>query len=392
MDFPILQSEIQEYIKANTRVSISKVALVKNPFSLVAWTAIVEQIESRQKSEHKLPSWFQCDRIIYPNKISVEQSSSEKTAAYKASLIAGDSLIDLTGGFGVDAYYFSKKFTSVVHCEMNELLSSIVAHNFCQLKVNNARCIAGNSETILRSLPSKFDWMYIDPARRNDIKGKVFMLKDCSPNIVDLMDYYFEFSDNILIKTSPILDLAAGFKELKFVKSIHIVAVNNEVKELLWVLKKGHIGQTEVVTVNIKELDSECFKFQWKKDNTIVTYALPKTYIYEPNSAIMKSGAFDEVSSQFMIDKLHSNSHLYTSDQPIPFPGRIFKVVQIIPYQKREMKSNLEGKKANVTTRNFTETVDQIRKKWKILDGGTLFCFFTTDLNNSKIVLICNKI
>lgn len=392
MDFPILQSEIQEYIKANTKVSISKIALVKNPFSLVSWKAILEQIESRQKSEHKLPTWFQCDGIIYPNKISVEQSSSEKTAAYKASLIEGDSLIDLTGGFGVDAYYFSKKFTSVVHCEMNELLSSIVAHNFCQLKIDNVKCIAENSEVVLRSLSSRFEWIYIDPARRNDAKGKVFMLKDCSPNVVELINYYLEFSDNILIKTSPILDLAAGFKELKYVKSIQIVAVNNEVKELLWIIKKGHIGQTEVLTVNLKDIDSEYFKFQWKSDNSIANYSLPKTYIYEPNSAIMKSGAFDEVSLKFLIDKLHSNSHLYTSDQLIQFPGRIFKVMQIIPYQKREMKSNLEGKKANVTTRNFTETVDQIRKKWKILDGGNLFCFFTTDLNNSKIVLICNKI
>jgi hypothetical protein len=106
----------------------------------------------------------------------------------------------------------------------------------------------------------------------------------------------------------------------------------------------------------------------------------------------MKSGGFDEVSVQFRLDKLHTNSHLYSANNLISFPGRIFKIMQIIPYQKKEMKAVLEGKKANVSTRNFPDSVEQIRKKWRILDGGDLYCFFTTELNNNKIVLLCNKI
>ena len=392
MNFPILQPEIQDFIKANLKTSITKLALMSNPFPLVKWTSILEQIECRQKSESKLPSWFNTAGIVFPQKISIEQTSSEITAAYKASLVTGESIIDLTGGFGVDAYYFAKKFNSVIHCEINEELSKIVAHNFQQLSVHNVECIAADSETVLKSFDRNFDWIYIDPSRRSDAKGKVFLLKDCAPNVPELIEYYLSHSKKILIKTAPILDLAAGFQELKFVKSIHIVAVNNEVKELLWEISRENDGPTVIHAINIRDKNVENFQFNWNTAISFPTYALPKKYIFEPNSAIMKSGGFDEVSVQFGLDKLHVNSHLYTADELIQFPGRVFKILQIIPYQKKEMKAVLEGKKANVSTRNFPDSVEQIRKKWKILDGGELYCFFTTDLNNNKIVLLCSKI
>ena len=222
MQFPILQQEIQEFIKANSEVSMPKLALQKNPFPDLNWKLILEQIECRQKSKDKLPTWFETESIIYPSKISIEQTSSEKTAVYKASLISGTSIIDLTGGFGVDAYYFSKFFQSVVHCEINDQLSAIVAHNIKQFNVDSIQCYAGDSHDILTNLNTKFDWMYIDPSRRNEHKGKVFMLKDCLPNVPDLMDFYFKYTDNILLKTAPLLDIAAGLNELKNVKKIHI--------------------------------------------------------------------------------------------------------------------------------------------------------------------------
>lgn len=366
--------------------------MIKNPFPSVKWTSILEQIECKQKSENKLPSWFNTADILFPQKISIEQTSSEITAAYKTSLIDGASIIDLTGGFGVDTYYFAKKFNSVIHCEINEELSKIVAHNFNQLDVHNVQCFAADSETVLKSTERNFDWIYIDPSRRSDAKGKVFMLKDCRPNVPELLDYYLSASKKILIKTAPILDIAAGFQELKFVKSIHVVAVNNEVKELLWEISKENDEPTMIHAINIKDTNVENFHFNLAAKKAFATYALPQKYIYEPNSAIMKSGGFDEVSVQFGLDKLHVNSHLYTADELISFPGRVFKITQIIPYQKKEMKAFLEGKKANVSIRNFPDSVEQIRKKWKILDGGDLYCFFTTDLNNNKIVLLCNKI
>ena len=392
MPFSLLQSEIQTFIKANTEASLIKLALQKNPFSNVDWRLIIEQIACRQKAKDKLPTWFITDEIIYPNKISMEQTSSEKTAAYKASLVSGNSIIDLTGGFGVDNYYFSKQFQTVVHCEMNEDLSKIVKHNFQKLNIENCECYAGDSFDILKKINTNFDCIYIDPSRRNDSKGKVFMLKDCLPNVIDLMDFYYQYSNNVLIKTAPILDITAGLNELKNVKKIHIVAVDNEVKELLWEISKDYLETIEIVSVNLKKEQSEYFQYTLSNNLTSVNYSLPKTYLYEPNAAIMKSGGFNEVAFQFDLDKLHLHSQLYTADVIKDFPGRIFKIERCMPYQKSDMKTFLEGTKANVTTRNFTDSVDEIRKKWKIKEGGNQYCFFTTDMNNRKIVLLCAKI
>ena len=391
MQFPILQQEIQGFIKANAEVSIHKLALHKNPFPDFNWKKIIEQIECRQKSKDKLPTWFNTESIIYPSKISIEQTSSEKTAAFKTTLISGNSIIDLTGGFGVDAYYFSKHFQSVVHCEMNKELSAIVTHNVKQLHSNSIAFFSGDSYEILSNLNKKFDWIYIDPSRRNDHKGKVFMLKDCLPNVPDLLDFYLNYTDNILIKTAPLLDIAAGLNELKKVKKIHIVAVDNEVKELLWEISKLDANSVEINTVNLKKEQIDNFHFEMNKNSESVRYSLPQEYLYEPNNAIMKSGGFNEVSIQFNLEKLHPNSHLYTANQLQSFPGRTFKINAVVPYQKKEMKVALEGIKANVTTRNFPDTVDEIRKKWKIKEGGNLYCFFTTDVNNTKIVLLCTK-
>lgn len=390
MNFSILDTEIQSFIDSNIGTDISKLALQKNPFPYFNWTEILNQISAKAKAKDKLPTWFSTSGIIYPSKISVEQTSSEKTALYKSNLVSGESLIDLTGGFGVDDYYFSKQINNVVHCEINEELSEIVKHNFKQLKADNIECFTGDSLDILQKLNRKFDWIYIDPSRRNDAKGKVFMLKDCLPNVPELMDDYFSYSDKILIKTAPILDISAGLSELKNVKCIHIVAVENEVKELLWEIHKYYAEEVSIKTINLSK-QNEAFEFILDEaDNT--TYSLPKEYLYEPNSAIMKSGGFDKIANTFDVEKLHQHSHLYTSDKIIDFPGRIFKIENRFLYNKSEMKQSLEGKKINITIRNFPETVEAIRKKWKIKDGGNEYSFFTTDLNNNKIVLICTKI
>ncbi|KQB39725.1 SAM-dependent methyltransferase [Flavobacterium aquidurense] len=387
-----MHQNIQEFITQNSGASITKLALQKNPFPEIDWILILNQIEAKSKAKDKLPTWFLTENIIYPGKISVEQTSSEKTAAYKASLISGDSLIDLTGGFGVDDYYFSQKFKKIAHCEISEDLSAIVKHNFEQLKVQNCTFYAQDSTTVLKELNQKWDWIYIDPSRRNDAKGKVFMLKDCLPNVPDLLDFYFEKADSILIKTAPLLDLSAGLSELKFVKNIHIIALENEVKELLFEIHNHYSGEITIKTANLLKDKIETFEFILGDDTVFPIYHLPQRYVYEPNSAIMKSGGFDEVSTVFNINKMHKHSHLYTSDDLIDFPGRAFEIEKVIPYSKNEMKAELVNQQANVTTRNFPDTVENIRKKWKIKNGGNLYCFFTTDKNDSKIVLICRKI
>ena len=387
----LLKPQIQNYIFEKTNTDSSKLAFQKNPFPEIDFKIVLNQIECRTKSRDKLPTWFATKNVIYPSKISVEQTSSETTAKYKSELVSGENLIDLSGGLGVDDYYFSKKVNQVIHCEINADLSKIVAHNLEQLSVSNITCIEGDSRQTLVNLNKKFDWIYIDPSRRNDLKGKVFMLKDCLPNVPDEQEFYYNFSDNILIKTAPILDITSGISELKNVKTIHIIAVENEVKELLWEIEKNYNDAVSIKTVNFNKEKVESFDFKLNSD-TISSYSLPKKYLYEPNSAIMKSGGFTEIGNHYSLDKLHQHSHLYTSDELIEFPGRIFKIEKEIPYSKSDLKSNLENTKANITTRNFPETVENIRKKWKIKDGGNNYCFFTTDKNDNKIVLICTKI
>jgi hypothetical protein len=392
LDFKLLNREIQNFINKNIGENVAKLALQKNPFPEIEWISILNQIEAKTKSKTKLPNWFITKNIIFPSKISVEQTSSEKTADYKSGIISGDSIIDLTGGFGVDDYYFAKKIKKVVHCEINPELSNIVKHNFEQLNVKNISCYSGDSLDILAELKTKWDWIYIDPSRRNDAKGKVFMLQDCLPNVYENIDLYFEFSDSILIKTAPLLDISAGLSELKNVNAIHIIAIENEVKELLWELQKDYSGKINIKTVNILKDKLDFFEFFLNENLEIATYSFPQKYLYEPNSAIMKSGGFDEVGSFYNLNKLHKHSHLYTNSTLIPFPGRIFEIEKSIPYHKIEMKNYLEGTKSNVTVRNFPETVESIRKKWKIKEGGNQYCFFTTDENDNKIVLICKKI
>lgn len=386
----LLQTEIQDFINQNLNADSTKLALKKNPFE-VNYSVIINQIIAKKKAKDKLPTWFSNENIIYPKKISIEQTSSENTAKYKASLISGEKLIDCSGGFGIDDYYFSKQFKTVIHCELNADLSQIVKHNFEVLKVSNIECFHGDSSEILENLNQKFDCIYIDPSRRNDAKGKVFMLADCLPNVVDLQDFYYQFTNTILIKTAPILDLHAGLLELKNVSEIHIVAVDNEVKELLWKIEKNFNETPEIIAVNLEKDKQTITKIESTK-SYFASYSLPKKYLYEPNASLMKSGGFEAVSELFAVGKLQQHSHLYTSDELIDFPGRKFQIDTIVPFQKKDISQHIQGKKMNVSTRNFPIKPEEIKKKHKITDGGTVFAFFTTNMNNEKIILLCTKL
>ena len=319
-------------------------------------------------------------------------SNNDVISEFKSKLISGHSIIDLTGGFGVDSYFFSKRFKDVVHCEMDEHLSEIAAHNFKVLNADSITAINYDGIQFLEENQKHYDWIYVDPSRRHESKGKVFFLKDCLPNIPDLLDVLFNRSNHVMIKTSPLLDISAGIQELKFVKEIHVVSVENEVKELLWILEFGYEGHLKVTTVNLKKNQNESFTFILDDETEAdVIYSEPLSFLYEPNAAILKSGAFKTVSSQLKVFKLHVNTHLYTLDSIIDFPGRRFKIESVLPYSKQNLKS-IAIKKANITTRNFPESVSQIRKKFKISEGGNIYLFFTTNYKNEKIVIICSKV
>ncbi|GAA4810930.1 class I SAM-dependent methyltransferase [Litoribaculum gwangyangense] len=392
MNYSILNTEIQEFINNNLNSNIASILLKGTSFNSIETKEIIEQIESKKRCEKKLPTWFGAKNIYYPNKLNIEQTSSEITAKYKSELIKGASIIDLTGGFGVDCFYFAKQFKRVIHCEIDDNISNIVAHNFSELNMTNIQTINNNGIEYLKTNSTPYDWIYIDPSRRHDTKGKVFFLKDCEPNVPEHLELLFKNSEKIMIKTSPLLDISMGINELKFVKTIHVIAVHNEVKELLWILESGFDGIINVETVNLKNENKERFRFNLNEErNTEACYSLPLNFLYEPNAAILKSGAFNEISNQMAVFKIHKHSHLYTSDILMDFPGRRFKIENIIPYNKKDIKK-LNLSKANITTRNFPETVQEIRKKFHIQDGGETYMFFTTDLNNQRIVIITQKL
>lgn len=392
MNDRILNTVIQEFIDDNLDSDITHLLLKGVSFEGIEAREIIKQIEAKKKCKTKLPTWFNSENIYYPNKLNIEQTSSEITAYYKSQLISGNSIIDITGGFGVDSYYFSKHFESVIHCEIDKDLSQIVKHNFKQLNIKNINTEHIDGIDYLKKTTKTFDWIFVDPSRRHDTKGKVFFLKDCLPNIPEHLEMLFQHSNNVMIKTSPLLDVSIGIGELRSVKTIHIIAVNNEVKELLWVLENGFNKNISINTVNIKSNEQENFNFKLiDEQNAEVNYSLPLSYLYEPNSAILKSGAFKSISKQFNISKLHQHSHLYTSKEYVDFPGRYFKIIEVLPYNKKAIRKVLGSKKANVTVRNFTETVNQIKNKFNIQDGGDLYVFFTINLDNERIVIITSK-
>ena len=390
MNNNILDTDNQSFITKNIDTDISSLLLKKGAFNNVSQQELIEQIEAKKRSKNKLKTWYNTPCIYYPNKLNIEQTSSETTAKYKANLVSGKSLIDLTGGFGVDCFYFSKKVINISHCEINLSLSEIVTHNYKQLKCSNIKTIVGDGIEYLKNTPEIFDWIYIDPSRRNDSKGKVFLLSDCLPNIAENINALFNKTDNVLIKTSPLLDITNGINELVFVKEIHIVAIKNEAKELLFLLEKNYSGKISIITVNIHNTKQDNFSFI-KTNSETAQYGFPQKYLYEPNSAILKSGGFNEIAIQYNLNKLHQHSHLYSNDVLIDFPGRSFEIAEVIPYNKKELRKRFKKQQVNVTTRNFPKSVEEIRKELQMKDGGTNYLFFTTNIENKKIAILCFK-
>ncbi|MGY6648922.1 THUMP-like domain-containing protein [Wenyingzhuangia sp. IMCC45574] len=389
MNPKLLQKEVQEYIKNNLKTDITQLVLKGSSFDGITTQELIEQVEAKKRSQKKLPTWFATEGVFYPNKLNIEQTSSEATATFKNELIQGKSIIDITGGFGVDCKAFSECFESVTHCELNAGLSEIVQHNIQQFQTTNIKCIQGDGVEYILENEQTYDWIYVDPSRRNDVKGKVFLLKDCLPNVPLHLEALLEKSNNILIKNSPLIDITSCINELQFVKEVHVVALQNEVKEVLVMIEKGYEGEIKISATNL-DTKINTFEFSYQQE---YNYELsePLKYIYEPNSAILKSGGFTAVCEQLEVKKLHKHSHLYTSNQVVDFPGRSFEILHILPYNKKQLIKLLPTKKANITTRNFKESVATIRKKTGIKDGGNTYLFFTTNLKNKQVVLVCEK-
>lgn len=391
MNPAILNPDVQEFINRNLREDVTRILLKKSPFKDVSARELAGQIESKSRCEKKLPTWFTTPGIYYPPKISVEQASSEQTARYKAGLLKGAKILDVTGGFGVDSFYFARHASTVVHCEYNPELSQIAAHNAYVLGVSNIRFISQDGIAFLKETAEQFDTIYIDPSRRVNTQ-KVFKLADCEPDVITNLAMLRIKADRILIKTSPLLDIQAGLSELEEVSEIQVISLKNDCKELLWIIdKNGSPNEIHITCSALEPFQQYSFSLNDERKFKISSYAEPMQYIYEPDVSLLKAGCFKILTKDFGVLKLHKNTHLYTSqDINQQFIGRIFRLREKWPY--KEFLSSVPVSQANIICRNFPLTTEEVKRKSKLKDGGPEYLLFTTGPTDELMVLHCERI
>ena len=396
----MIDIKTKDFIKKHLKDDVGKLALSKFPEDIDK-QFVIRQIQARQVLSKKLPSWAESDELIFPKRLSLEQCSSELTAEYKSSLVKGKTLIDLTGGMGVDTAFLSDNFEKTFYVEMQEELCEIAKHNFKVLN-KNIEVVNDKAEHFL-TICDEVDCIYLDPARRDEYGRKMVSLHDCSPDVVELHGLLIKKAKTILIKVSPMLDIEMIRKELEDIAEIHVVAVRNECKEILIKTQNLRISELQKLSIlatdlrenwNFSFAEDEEFNAQWTLADEV------GKYLYEPGVACMKAGCFKLLSQRYNLDKLHRNSHLYTSDELVSdFPGRIFEVVETFPFDKKTKKEitsvlvrQQSRLKASVATRNFPLSVDELRKNLGLQEGSEFYIFGTTMKGDKKVVILTKKV
>lgn len=353
----------------------------------------VQQISARQKAAKKLPQWVANPRIIFPASKSLEQSSSEETAKFKAKSLSGKLMIDLTGGFGVDSFYLGQNFDQAIYCELNEELAAIAKHNLDVLCPGKFEVISGDGLDFLRKSDSSYDLIYADPARRGSGNQKLYKLQDCQPDVVGAWDLMKSKSNQVLLKLSPMLDISQAFSDLPDIQKITVISVKNEVKELLLFWEnKSETGENGI---EIRDLGSDFPAFEFRieeEEKAISAFGEVEKYLVEPISGILKAGSFKLFGERFGLKKLEKNSHLYTGDQiPSEIPGRIFEVIQEVSPKKQEIKLLFPSGKVNVICRNYVQGAEDLKNKLGLKDGGEDYLIGTKTLRGYK-VFWCRKV
>lgn len=387
----LLSSEVQEFIKDHQNDDPFLLSLSAKKGSDFPMELAIEQIQSRQKAKDKLPDWLKVEGILLPPPVSVEQSSSSITARYKASLTFGVSLVDLTGGMGVDASFFADRFEKVTYVEPNERLCNLARHNFKVLGKRIEVC-QFTAESFLEDNKKVFDTIFIDPSRRIDNR-KVFRIEDCEPNLYEIFPICLERAKHVLVKLSPLVDLSLLIRNFQ-PTDLWIVAVKGEVKEVLC-LSSNEKKPVKIHSVDLLDHEKNVvFEFRWEEEQAAQNeYSQPLKYIYEPNAAILKAGAFKLLGKRFNLKKLHQHTHLYTSEDFVQnFPGKTLEVKQNISQSKKEMLKAIPGKKINIIARNFPFSPVQLKNRFDLKDGGDQFLIGTTLLDNKKVLLLCDRL
>lgn len=390
----------EEYIEKHRNDDVRKLALSHLPEEVDAlWC--MQQIEGWQTAKKKLPRWADAKGLWFPPKMAMEQCSSEATASYKRRIVERllpnererKLLVDLTGGYGVDFSFLATLFDKAVYVERQPELCRIAKHNFPVLGIGNAEVVYADSLSDSLHGQHKITLAYLDPARRDDAKRKMVAVEDCSPNVTEIQDTLLEKASLVMVKLSPMLDIRMALRKLTSVREIHVVSVRGECKELLFVLGKENAKPT-IHCVNLDTEDPDIVSSLEEKDNLHVKLCDEMgIFLYEPNASILKAGIQDHVACRYNLSKLHSDSHLYTSDESIrDFPGRFFKIEDMCSFGKRELREMLrETQQANITIRNFPASAEELRKRFKLKDGGNIFLFATTLADGRHVLIKCVK-
>jgi 16S rRNA G966 N2-methylase RsmD len=385
----LLDTEIQ-FIQENLHRDPVAIALEASKYPDLDVPKLVGQIKARQKLKDKMPQWVANEKVFFPPTLALEQSSSEETAHFKASLVHG-KIVDLTGGMGLDSYAFAQSGCEVDYVERQADLAQITAYNHQQLNAGRIRHHATDSITWLKQQKDTFDFIYVDPARRDKAGNKVVLLQDCEPNAIELIPYISE-KTSLLIKTSPLLDIDKAIKELEGVEKVYIICIKNEVKELLFLKTNNSTEDPEISIIELNQENPLLFKaIKSSETQSDIKFSDCRNYLYEPHAGILKGGFFKTVSAS--VTKIAPNTHLYTSEEAdTKFPGRAFQVIAEGSLEKKWLQEVLPGKKANISTRNFPINADEIRKKFQLKDGGEFTLFAFRDFSNKNRVVLAKKI
>ena len=361
----------------------------------------LDQIQGWQTARHKLPSWAAIDGIVYPPHLSMEQCSSEATAIYKCGIVnrlpkgSRQTLIDLTGGFGVDFAFMARCFDNACYIERQAHLCDTAKHNFELLGLPQARVINANAEQVLDDMKTEpsSTLLYLDPARRDSNKARTYAITDCTPNVLELLPRLLQCGHHVLLKLSPMLDWHKAVADLgNHVAEVHIVSVGNECKELLILIAANHEGEPRVHCVN----DGQSLIYQPSQDSIAPAIATSDNaqYLYEPNASVMKAGCFWLLTERYPVKALATDSHLFVSnEQAMDFPGRRFAIIAVTTMNKKDLGRALSGiTRANVATRNFPMTAQELRKRLGLKDGGDTYIFGTTTATGERRLYICNKL
>lgn len=393
----LLAPDIRAFFEENEGADVAALALKKPPYPHWPYKLILDQIKARTKARIKVPGWLDLPDIVFPGADLMEQASSRACALYKASQISGERAIDLTAGAGVDSAAIAERVKNLVCIEKNSDIAEILEHNLRILKKNDLfsgvfEVFCADSAEMLGDFDA-FDWLYVDPQRRDEEKKGCFLFSTCSPDVTVLLERLKGRAGRIMVKTSPVLDLARGIAELGNVEAVHVVQWRGECKEVLYIVNLcGFSGEALIHAVDIDDgghvLAAFSFTLSEERSACAVAGAID-TYIYEPEAAFMKAGAFNLMGVRFGLKKLHKNTHLYTGSALVPgFPGKVYKVENI--RSAGDGAVDLEG--AELVLRNYPGTEQALRNRLKLKQGSSKRIFACTIESGEKKLVICSKV